>query len=183
MSARFSSPDSPAKRSNSHVETKPSIHLKQTHSSPETRPSGFTLVEVVVALGLFVFAITALMGVIPFGMKQVQAASNESRAMAEMESIRDDISLAIRTDMPKSLRYQIVPPAATATTPVDFKISEAGEVQSGKGSPAFRIIGTIRRPAATTADPVFLHLRATWPANAPAGRETGAVELVAAFTP
>jgi hypothetical protein len=139
------------------------------------------LTEVVVALGLFVFAITALMGVIPAGMDQVQTASNESRAMAEMESIRDDVGLAIVSKMASSLRYGIKPPAAGSTTAVDYKISEDGEVVTGNGTALYRIIGTVRGSAANSVDPVYLHLRATWPAKAPAGKESGSVELISAF--
>jgi uncharacterized protein (TIGR02598 family) len=153
------------------------------HSTPPVRihASGFTLTEVVVALGLFVFAITALMGVIPSGMDQVQTASNESRAMAEMESIRDDVALAITSGMASSLRYEIKTPAAGSTTAVDYKISEDGEVVTGNGAALYRVIGTVRAPAANSADPFHLHLRATWPAKAPAGKESGSVELISAF--
>jgi hypothetical protein len=66
---------------------------------------------------------------------------------------------------------------------VDFKISESGEVVTGKTNAAFHIKGTIRRPPASSPDPIHLHLRATWPANAPPGKESGSVELVSAFTP
>jgi len=153
------------------------------HSTTAVRAhaSGFTLTEVIVALGLFVFAITALMGVIPAGMNQVQTASNESRAMAEMESIRDDVGLAITSKMKSSLRYGIKPPAVAATTTVDYKLSEDGEIVTGNGAALYRVIGTIRAPAATSADPVYIHLRATWPAKAPAGKEAGSVELISAF--
>jgi type II secretory pathway pseudopilin PulG len=153
------------------------------NSTPPARPraSGFTLTEVIVALGLFVFAITGLMGVIPAGMSQVQTASNESRALAEMESIRDDVRLAIGSRMKSSLRYRITPPAAATTVPVDYQISEDGEVVTGNGPALYRVIGTIRAPAAGSADPVYLHLRATWPAKAPAGKESGSVELISAF--
>ncbi len=155
--------------------------MKATIRQSREERHGFTLTEVIVALGVFVFAITALMGVIPFGMNLVQSASNESRAMAEMESIRDDVSLAVSAGMEKSTRYGISPPAAGAVAPVDYRISENGEVLSGSGKAIFRISGTIRRPGASQSDPGFLHLRATWPAAAPAGKEDGAVELVAAF--
>jgi Tfp pilus assembly protein PilV len=153
------------------------------NSTPPARPraSGFTLTEVIVALGLFVFAITGLMGVIPAGMSQVQTASNESRALAEMESIRDDVRLAIGSRMKSSLRYRITPPAAATTVPVDYKLSEDGEIVTGNGPALYRVIGTIRAPAAASADPVYLHLRATWPAKAPAGKEAGSVELISAF--
>ena len=155
--------------------------MKNSIPSVRTQASGFTLTEVIVALGLFVFAITGLMGVIPFGMSQVQTASNESRALAEMESIRDDVGLAIASKMKSSLRYGIKPPAAATTISVDYKLSENGEIVTGGEAALYRIIGTIRAPAATSADPVYLHLRATWPAKAPAGKEVGSVEIISAF--
>lgn len=147
--------------------------------------SGFTLLEVVIALGLFIFAITGLMGVIPYGMSQVQTASNESRGLTEMESIRDDVSLAMELKMAKSLRYGITPPAVGSTTPVavDFLITENGEVATAGQNALFHILGTIRRSAANSSDPVYLNLRTTWPVKAPAGRETGSVDLVSAFRP
>lgn len=144
---------------------------------------GFTLTEVVVALGVFIFAITAIMGIIPFGMNQVRTASNESAAMTDMESIRDDISLALASRMPTSLRYGLKIPAAAAETSIDLMIGENG-TPAGSGPAVFRIIGKLGRPAANLADPVHLHLRASWPPRrANAGREAGAVELVAAFAP
>lgn len=151
----------------------------QSHSTSNSR--GFTLVEVTVALALFVVAITAVIGVIPFGMDQVKAASNASRAMAEMEGMRDDVGLAISSGMTKSLRYGITPPAVSATTPVDYFISEDGNIAPTSGDAMFRITGNIRRDTATT--PVYMSLRATWPARAPAGRESGAVDLFTAFQP
>ena len=150
-------------------------------SQSTTRSRGFTLVEVTVALALFVVAITAVIGIIPFGMDQVRAASNASRAMAEMEGMRDDVGLALSSGMAKSLRYGITPPAVAATTPVDYFISEDGNIAPANGDAMFRIIGNIRRETATT--PVYISLRATWPAKAPSGRESGAVDLFTAFPP
>lgn len=157
--------------------------MKKPVSISPPSASGFTLVEVVVALGIFIFAVTALMGVMPFGMKQVQTASNESFAMATMEGIRDDLTVALNSKMTKSLRYGLTPPTAGTTIPVDFKIDENGEISATGGTLVCRVIGTLRRPPASAPGPLYLHLRSTWPANAPAGRETGAIELVAAFQP
>jgi type II secretory pathway pseudopilin PulG len=147
--------------------------------------SGFTLVEVVVALGLFVFAITVLMAVIPSGMQQVQTTSNESLAITTMEAIRDDIDLTLDSKTAKSLRYEITPPSVGNTAPMnlDFMIAENGEIASGSAVALLRIKGTLRRPATAADGPIHLHLRATWPAKAPVGRETGNIELVAAFKP
>jgi type II secretory pathway pseudopilin PulG len=158
------------------------IHSKKNLS----KASGFTLVEVIVALGLFVFAVTALMGVLPFGMKQVQTTSNESFSMTTMESIRDDISLALSSKAASSFRYGIdIPGVGTPTpnpnpNPISLRINENGE-NVGTGVPAvLRITGTLNRPA---TGPIHLNLRSTWPATAPAGREAGSTELVTAFQP
>jgi type II secretory pathway pseudopilin PulG len=157
--------------------------MENPHPISPARAPGFTLVEVVVALGIFVFAVTALIGAIPMGMKQVQAASNESLSITSMECIRDDLALALTSRMTTSLRYGLTPPGAGKTTPVDFKIMENGEFAAANETGVFHIMGSVRRPPAATPGPVQLHLRATWPANAPAGRETGALELVAALQP
>lgn len=156
--------------------------MKQTHPNNNVA-LGFTLVEVIVALGLFVFAVTALMGVLPFGMKQVQTTSNESFAMSTMESIRDDISLALSSKAASSIRYGINPPAAgaaTATTPITLRINENGENVATGVQAVLNITGTLNRPA---TGPIHLNLRSVWPANAPAGREAGSTELVTAFQP
>lgn len=136
-----------------------------------------------VALGLFVFAITSLMGVLPFGMNQIQNASNESRAMGMMEGMRDDLSLAISSGMTKSLQYGIQPPAGSSTVSIDYSLSENGEVVPTGGNALFRIKGTLLGAASSGTEPVYLHLRATWPAKAKAGKEAGSIELVSAFRP
>ena len=148
-----------------------------------SRMSGFTLVEVIAALGIFAFAITVLMGVIPVGMQQVQTTSNESLSMTVMEGIRDDLTLSLTANMPQSPRYGLTPPGGGATTPVDFRIKDNGELATTHEAAVCRVLGTLRCPSPATPGPLRLHLRAPWPANAPAGRETGALELVAAFQP
>lgn len=157
--------------------------MKNLRSHPLTRPSGFSLVEVIVALGIFAIAITALMGVIPFGMKQVQTAANESFSMTTMEGIRDDLAVALAAKMIQSPRYGLKPPAAGSSTPVDFKIQDNGELAAADEAARVRIVGSLLSPSPDTPGPLQLHLRAVWPAKAPAGRESGALELVAAFQP
>jgi len=157
--------------------------MTHPHSHSTARASGFTLIEVIVALGVFVVAITVLMGAIPYGMRQVQTATNESLAMTTMEAIRDDLALALAAKMTTSLRYGLTPSGTGVTTPVDFKIKDNGELATANEAARFRVLGTLQRPTPANPGPLQLHLRATWPAKAPAGRETGALDLVAAFQP
>ncbi len=158
--------------------------MKSIQSTSPPRPArGFTLTEVIIALGLFIFAITALMGVIPYGMNQVQTASNESRSLAVLEAVRDDVKLALATKMKTSVVYKINLPTSSGDSDIDLKISENGEQITGNRNALFRIQGILRNPQASTPNPIHLNLRATWPANAQPGKETGSVELVAAFKP
>jgi uncharacterized protein (TIGR02598 family) len=157
--------------------------MKFSKPTPPPSSAGFTLTEVIIALGLFVFAITALMGVIPYGMNQVQTASNESRALAVLEAVRDDIKLSLQTEMDESPTYKLPIPTNSGDSDIDLKITESGEKVTGNQLALFRIEGTLRSPQASTPDPIFLNLRATWPPNARPGKETGSVELVAAFKP
>jgi type II secretory pathway pseudopilin PulG len=151
----------------------------------KARSPGFTLIEVIVSLGIFVFAIVALVGVIPVSMKEVQTTSTENYSMSVMEGIRDDLSLALAAKMAKSPQYKLALPDTGTTTPVDLKFKENGEIAAANEAAVFRIIGSCRRPAGTAVDsgPVQLSLRATWPAKALPGREVGAIDLVAAFQP
>lgn len=144
---------------------------------------GFTLIEMLVALGLFVFMITVLMGVLPFGMGQVQNASNEGSALSAMESLRDDVKLALKERMTTSPHHKLALPAVGGTSRIDLRSLDNGELAPAGTKSQFRIVGTLRRPAENASEPAQLHLRATWPANAPAGRERGSVDLVAAFAP
>lgn len=143
---------------------------------------GFTLVEMLVALGLFVFAITVLMGVLPFGMQQVQTAANENEALAAMESLRDDAKLALREKLPTSPIHQLTLPPAGGLMQIDLRSLDNGRLSSSGDNARFRIVGTLRRPA-SGGEPCFLQLRASWPANAPPGRERGSIDLVAALAP
>ncbi len=149
-------------------------------TSRNSSVGGFTLVEMLVALGLFVFAITVLMGVLPFGMQQVQTASNENEALAAMESLRDDAKPALKEKLPTSPIHKLALPAAGGTTQIDLRSLDNGKLSSNGENARFRIVGTLRRPT-SGSEPSFLQLRASWPANAPAGRERGSIDLVSAI--
>jgi len=144
------------------------------------RQQGFTLTEVMVALGLFVFALTTLMTVIPFGMDQVRNASNESRGIGFLEAIREDAGLTLSAGGSTTPRFEIPVPTDGNPADIHFLLGEDGERVTGRNA-TFRVRGTFRTPTSGTRGPAKLHLRASWPANAPPGRESGSVELIAAF--
>ena len=49
--------------------------------------AGFSLIEVVIALGIFAFCIVAIVGLLPVGMNSVRSVSNENNAIHIASSI------------------------------------------------------------------------------------------------
>jgi uncharacterized protein (TIGR02598 family) len=52
-----------------------------------TNNVGFSLIEVVIALGIFAFCIVAIVGLLPVGMNSVRSVSNENNAIHIASSI------------------------------------------------------------------------------------------------
>ncbi|NBR48744.1 Verru_Chthon cassette protein B [bacterium] len=52
-----------------------------------TSNAGFSLIEVVIALGIFSFCIVAIVGLLPVGMNSVRSVSNENNAIHIASSI------------------------------------------------------------------------------------------------
>jgi len=57
---------------------------------------GFSLVEIVLALGVAAFALIAVMGILPVGIKIQQASVNQTKANAVISQIIDDLRADVR---------------------------------------------------------------------------------------
>ncbi len=62
------------------------------------RLSGFSLVEVVVAIGIASFALLAVVGLLPVGMKSAQTAREQAAAASVMNSIANALRYAETTN-------------------------------------------------------------------------------------
>src|SRR5438876_10183754 len=58
--------------------------------------AGFSMVEMVVALGVAAFALLAVMGILPIGLKTQQASVNQTKANAVLAQIIDDLRADVR---------------------------------------------------------------------------------------
>ena len=58
-----------------------------TMTRHNTSNAGFSLIEVVIALGIFSFCIVAIVGLLPVGMNSVRSVSNENNAIHIASSI------------------------------------------------------------------------------------------------
>lgn len=60
---------------------------KKHRQDADATCSAFSLVEVIIALGVFVFSITVLLGMLPVGLKSVRSVQNEGNAVHIASSI------------------------------------------------------------------------------------------------
>lgn len=143
--------------------------------------NGFTLTEVMVAIGVIGIALTAILPVIPAGMRNVNAASESARALDVLEAVRADIDASLQSGEPISTRYGI--PLDGSAPETNLQITESGGLADGALTARFRVLSRVSKGAPDRLQPVQWHLRATWPPDAPAGMEEGSAELTGARAP
>jgi type II secretory pathway pseudopilin PulG len=137
---------------------------------------GFSLVEVVLALGIVTFVIVALIGLLPVGLRQASDSEKETRAVNILGAIAADRASSPAAS--NSTVYQI--PALTlpgnGASSNSFGVKETGEYVGSDFSEAhYRISYVLRPPSTGNLDPWRIFFRVAWPAgetNAPSTVET-----------
>jgi len=144
---------------------------------------------VVLALGLFTFALVAILGLFPTGLRSYQISAQENRALALLEQIAADLRFKDASSGISPL-YGIEVPfeSATSGSSLHNLYFDANWQQTTiPGEALYRVSLWFEPPAAQPGGDAHgaqrICLRAVWPAAAPAGREAAGVELVTAFVP
>jgi uncharacterized protein (TIGR02598 family) len=141
----------------------------------DSRAAAFSLLEVVLALGVAAFCLIAVLGLLPVGVQTNRNASSQTAVSNIIATVVSDL----RTT-----------PAAATTSP-EFAITFDAERTlffdaSGKASPSLSADSRYRLNVTWNSAPTGLHyavLKATWPAEVdPATTPPGgSVEIFAAF--
>ncbi|MFZ4598340.1 MAG: type IV pilus modification PilV family protein [Terrimicrobiaceae bacterium] len=84
---------------------------------------GFSLIEIVLALGVIAFALVGIMGLFPVAMKSAQESMRETRATFIAQQIFSDLRTGTGTN-----RFLLVGAAPTATTPLSLADNSASVV-------------------------------------------------------
>lgn len=121
-----------------------------------TFASAFSLVEVVVAIGIFAFAIIMVFGLLPAGILSIRKSVGEVDATQLIERVEQDIRNGYGTTSPI---YQI--PLTTSGSNTLFFDRSLGRVTSAAAG-YYRVDCRI----ASAAPVLSVNLRATWPAVA-----------------
>jgi type II secretory pathway pseudopilin PulG len=153
--------------------------LKEKRESCFCRRCGldsFSLIEVVIALGIATFAILIIVALLPAGIRSTKDSLDETHAVNILSQIISD-----RRSTPyanSSYRYSI--PALTTATAVTnyFGILEDDQYTNALSQAAYRVDYVLTPPLSGQLGPYQLYLKVSWPA-ASLATNGGAVETVA----
>jgi uncharacterized protein (TIGR02598 family) len=149
---------------------------------------GFSLVEVVLALGVTIFCLIALFGLLSVGLRSNRTTIEQTGATAILSAVSADLYATPQTSPPgaaaTSLQFKIGIPAnpVTSATPVTTLYFPANGALSTNASPAnsaFRLTVTPVIPGGSnngTRTATFLDLTVSWPAAATTANAAGTVE-------
>lgn len=133
--------------------------------------SAFSLVEIVLALGVAGFCLLAVVGMLPTGIKVQQASVQQTAANAITTAIIADLRAAYRKPGNSNssqfgiLLKKLPPGQAAKYTPSALYFSLDGTQQNGAGGAIFKGTITYYRTAAdSSATSTFANIVVSWPA-------------------
>jgi uncharacterized protein (TIGR02598 family) len=147
-----------------------------------SRDSGFSLVEVVIAMGIAAFCLVAMLGLLPSGLKQVKISSEETAATALLAAVVADLrNTGPGTNATNSPIFQIpIPEAGREASPQPIYIAEDGSpVPTSLDARycALITLGSSTNASTLTWGNVMIY----WPAAARVSNAQGQVETVVGF--
>jgi len=140
---------------------------------------GFSLVEVVLALGIAMIGVLAIIGLLPVGLKIASDSLEETRAINILSEM-----IADRRATPSTLNSTLYSIPALNNLLADpacgtFGITDGNQILPDLGQARYRVDYQLTPPAQDRLDPYHLRLKVSWPA--PAAIPSGCVEVVATF--
>ncbi len=139
-------------------------------TSARTR-AAFSLVEVVIALGVAAFCLLAVVGMLPTAAKVQQSSAQQTAANAITTGIIADLRAAFRKPGNSSssqfgIELKKLPPGQVAKyTPSNLYFSLDGTQQNGAGGAVFRAtIIYYRTESDSSATSTFANIIVSWPA-------------------
>lgn len=135
---------------------------------------GFSLVEVVIAMGIFSFAIVVIISLLPAGMNLDRKSEDESYAVNALSAIIGD---RIATPLGvQSKIYQL--PALSQSNAVSTLYLNENYGLTNQTAALYKVEVTYLTPSSGSLSPHLLYCRVTWPATGTSSR--GYLETIAA---
>jgi len=125
--------------------------------------AGFSLIEVVIAMGIFSFCIVAIVGLLPVGMNSVRSVSNENNAIhiaSSIEGIWQVAPLGSTITMTNIITNLAIS-ASVANTPYYF--DEFGEPLTNSTGASLKMN---YKTAVSSGNSTTVNMTFSWPPNA-----------------
>ena len=148
------------------------------HAPHSTRRplAGFTLMEVMISIGILAVALSTIAGTIGYSSARAAEMSRKTQATWLLEGMLGEVRGAIRDRQPQSPVHRIEIPAGMPGTE-EMWFDGGGLRVEKQGDAVFRCRLEFRADP-TSATLCHLHGRVSWPAAAPEGKEKGSAELL-----
>lgn len=149
--------------------------------------SAFSLVEVVIAIGVATFCLVAIFGLLPIGISSNQTSAEQTAATNILTAVSADLRSAPnpspRGSAQTSLVFKIPIPAAGATAsavPTTIYISEDGQPAASAVAARYQM-NLWMTPPVTGRGATIVRAHVSWPPTAPIATAAGFVETLIAL--
>lgn len=147
--------------------------------------TGFSLVEISIALGVAAFCLLAILGLLQTGVTSEQTTVGKTAAWGILSTVFSDLS-STPSDTTTSKAYNI---SFTGSSPQTIYFTKAGVPTGVAGSAPsadsyYRLSVGFQKASATFASPTLARLLVTWPAKADPSpgawptKASGSVEVI-----
>ena len=128
-----------------------------------TSKAGFSLIEVVIALGIFAFCIVAIVGLLPVGMNSVRSVSNENNAIHIASSIEGIWQVAPLGSSPITIPNIITNLAISSSANSTYFFDEFGDPLANSTGAALKMN---YKTAALGGNSTTVNMTFSWPPSA-----------------
>jgi type II secretory pathway pseudopilin PulG len=143
------------------------------------RSAAFSLIEVVLAIGVASFGVLAVVALLPAGIKSAKDSLEETSALDIVSEVVADRQASPLQQV--SRVYSLPALTNTLTVPVTnyFGITDANQMSTQLNQARYRIDYVVYPPANGTLDPYQIWLKVSWPAQS--ANPTGFMEDIMTF--
>jgi type II secretory pathway pseudopilin PulG len=142
--------------------------------------AAFTLIEVVLALGIASFAVLTMVALLPVGIASTKDSLDESVALNILSEIISDRKATPLTLPSKTYEISALTPGMSPITNT-FGIQDNNQATPSMSSARYRVDCSFTPSAIGTLGPYLGYFRVSWPANS--ATIGGCVEGVVTFPP
>ena len=152
----------------------------------DQKNSGFSLIEVAMAIGVAAFSLVAIGGLVPVGVNSSQSAASQTGATSLMGAVVSDLRSSVTASptpaaAPKSPYFGFPITSGTTTLYVDESNTFAATL-AGLPTARFRVtVSNVFNPTAPDRSASREYVLITWPAGALPANATGHMESIVAL--